>query len=89
VVVDAPLGSRGFVEVTADLSDPRIRAALRDPVVRRAIATGDYEELERRNRLLRPLEPVAVGRTPHPLVPLGDTGAAWNEDREEVVKLGR
>jgi hypothetical protein len=41
-------------QTTADIEamerDPRLRATLADPVVRRAIETGDFRELERRNR---------------------------------------
>ena len=37
--------------------DPRLRAALADPVVRHAMESGDYRELERRNHALRPLTP--------------------------------
>jgi hypothetical protein len=79
----------GRVVVLADLRNPRIQAALKDPVVLRAIRTGDYRELEQRNRLLRPLEPTLVNRPRHPLVPLGDTGAAWDDDLEQVVPLGQ
>jgi hypothetical protein len=54
VIEPAPADVR--IDYAAMRKDPRLRAALKDPVVRRAMETGNFTELEKRNRLLRPIE---------------------------------
>ncbi|MGQ0505462.1 MAG: hypothetical protein ACT4TC_09095 [Myxococcaceae bacterium] len=52
-----PTKQKVKIDYEAMQRDPRLRAAMADPVIRRAMETGSFYEVEERNRLLRPLAP--------------------------------